>query len=246
MLPRYIGPALDFFDAFLTGRRPGRVPRVRWHLPHVGWQESPSWPPPGAPSCGCTSPSRRAAATRGGSLVPPGTREAPGCTTPATWCPRRSSNPFAALYEYPDERAVESRPDVLTFTTGRLGRAGDARRPRRRPPRAWRATAPSMYLHVKLVDVHPDGRAHALLFGQRVVDQPRAGAPAEVYLGHTGYRVCRDTGCACTSPRATSRSSSPTRARPRTRGTRPRRARTISAGAGGETPSYVSLTVLDD
>ena len=49
MLPRYIGPALDFFDAFLTGRTdPPPMPRVRWHLPHVGWQESPSWPPPGA------------------------------------------------------------------------------------------------------------------------------------------------------------------------------------------------------
>ena len=30
-----------------------------------------------------------------------------------------------------------------------------------------------MFLHVKLVDVHADGRAHALLFGQRVVDAAR-------------------------------------------------------------------------
>ena len=26
-------------------------------------------------------------------------------------------NPFALLYEYPDERDVEARPDVMTFTT---------------------------------------------------------------------------------------------------------------------------------
>ena len=49
--------------------------------------------------------------------------------------------------------------------------------------------APSMFLHVKLVDVHEDGRAHTLLFGQRVVDNPGPGAHAEVYLGHTGDRV---------------------------------------------------------
>ena len=46
-----------------------------------------------------------------------------------------------------------------------------------------------MYLHVKLVDVSPDGRAHSLLYGQDVVDRPGAGTAAEVYLGHTGYRV---------------------------------------------------------
>ncbi len=34
-----------------------------------------------------------------------------------------------------------------------------------------------------------DGRAHALLFGQQVVESGGHAAPAEVYLGHTGYRV---------------------------------------------------------
>ena len=39
-------PALDFFDAFLSSSGdPAGIPRVRWHLPGVGWQESPSWPP---------------------------------------------------------------------------------------------------------------------------------------------------------------------------------------------------------
>ena len=36
--------------------------------------------------------------------------------------------------------------------------------------------------------MHPGGRAHALLFGQ-IVHEPAAGRLAEVYLGHTGYRV---------------------------------------------------------
>ena len=47
---------------------------------------------------------------------------------------------------------------------------------------------PSMYLHVKLVDVAPDGGSHILLYGQDVVDAPGPARAAEVYLGHTGHR----------------------------------------------------------
>ena len=49
--------------------------------------------------------------------------------------------------------------------------------------------APSMFLHVKLVDVRPDGRAHTLLYGQQVVERPGGGTTVEVYLGHTGHLV---------------------------------------------------------
>ena len=183
MLARYISPALDFFDAFLAGRADrAEVPRVRWHLPGAGWQQSPSWPPPGA--------SELRLYLAGDSLA-----DGPGDRAETTWAhdpenlvPSTLVNPFEALHEYPDERAVESRPDVLTFTT-----------PAREEPvtLAGRVVAhlrvssdaPSMYLHVKLVDVHADGRAHALLSGQQVVNDPGTGALVEVYLGHTAYRV---------------------------------------------------------
>ena len=181
MLSRYIAPALDFFDAFLTGTAdPAGVPRVRWHLPHVGWQESPSWPPPGAAELRLylADPARATVDAEGGSLV-----AAPGEGEHVAWLhdpedlvPSTLVDPFSALLEYPDERAVESRPDVLTFTTvgwdepvtlaGRVVAHLDVS-----------SDAPSLFLHVKLVDVHPDGRAHTLLFGQRVVDQPEPGAP---------------------------------------------------------------------
>ncbi|MHB1572202.1 MAG: CocE/NonD family hydrolase, partial [Solirubrobacteraceae bacterium] len=49
MLPRYVGPALDFFDVFLAGTRPASsLARVRWYLGRDGWRESPAWPPPGS------------------------------------------------------------------------------------------------------------------------------------------------------------------------------------------------------
>ena len=193
MLPGYIGPALDFFDAFLTGRRdPAGVPRVRWHLAGVGWQESPSWPPPGATELRLYlgDAGRAALDAAGGSLgAEPGARaEATWLHDPSDLVPSTIVNPFAALLEYPDERDVEGRADVLTFTT-----------PERDVPvtLAGRVVAhlevgsdaPSLFLHVKLVDVHPAGRAHALLSGQRVVHEPGTTSRAEVYLGHTGYRV---------------------------------------------------------
>jgi predicted acyl esterase len=193
MLPRYLEPALGFFDAFLMGKGdPASVPRVRWHLGHGGWQESPSWPPPGACELRLylADPGRAAADAEGGSLV-----AGHGDPDEATWVhdpgdlvPSTLVDAFSALYEYPDERAVEARPDVLTFTA---------------PPQAEpvtlagrvvahldvRSDGPSLFLHVKLVDVHPDGRAHALLSGQRVVDDPSPGMPVQLYLGHTGYRL---------------------------------------------------------
>ena len=195
MLPRYLGPALDFFDAFLSGRTdPAAVPRVRWHLPREGWRESESWPPPGRARAAAVPGRARAgrparlpggrwlARSRGRPARPPGR------TTRSDPVPSTLVDPFSAVFEYPDEREVEGRPDVMVFTTpawdepvtlaGRvvahLRVAGDG---------------PSMYLHVKLVDVQPDGQAHTLLYGQQVVERPGDGATAEVYLGHTGHLV---------------------------------------------------------
>src|SRR6185295_16677290 len=161
MLARYISPALDFFDAFLAGRAdPAEVPRVRWHLAGAGWRESPSWPPPGA--------SELRLYLAGDSLS-----AEPGDQAAITWVhdpenlvPSTLVNPFEALHEFPDERAIDSRPDVLAFTTPPLDEPLTL---------AGRVVAqlevasegPSMHLHVKLVDVHGDGRAHALLFGQQ-------------------------------------------------------------------------------
>jgi uncharacterized protein len=184
MLPRYIAPALDFFDAFLGGRAdPDSVPRVRWHLGNDGWHTSESWPPPGATE-------RRLYLCATGSLVaqPTADGQVGWVHDPQNLVPSTIENPFAFLYEYPDEAEVATRPDVLVFTgeplaepltlTGRVV-AG----------LAVSSDGPSMYLHVKLVDVAPDGGAHALLYGQKVVDDPADGAWAEVNLGHTGHRL---------------------------------------------------------
>ena len=184
MLPRYLQPALDFFDAFLAGRSdPQSVPRVRWHLGNDGWRTSPSWPPPGAVE------RRLHLSPQGSLLAEPGeTGRVDWVHDPDNLVPSTIENPFAFLYEYPDENQVASRPDVVVFAGRPLREelilAG------RVDADLWVASdGPSMFLHVKLVDVAADGSAHILLYGQTVVENPGDGARAQVYLGHTGHRL---------------------------------------------------------
>jgi predicted acyl esterase len=184
MLPRYLAPALDFFDVFLAERGdPASVPRVRWHLGNEGWRDSQCWPPPEAVE-------RRLHLAADGTLsdTPAVAGSVGWLHDPKDLVPSTITNPFALLWEYPDEGDVADRADVVCFLTeplaepltlagrvvARLRVAGDG---------------PSMFLHVKLVDVEPAGGSHILLYGQRVVDRPGSGESAEVYLGHTGHRI---------------------------------------------------------
>src|SRR5262249_39061951 len=98
-------------------------------------------------------------------------------------------DPFAFLHEYPDERAVEGRSDVLTFTGEPLDEPLDLAGPVNAHLHVS-SDASSMQLHVKLIDVFPDGRALMLLRGQTTVATPGSEpVEAAVYLSHTGYRL---------------------------------------------------------
>ena len=106
---------------------------------------------------------------------------------------------------------------------------------------------PSMNLHVKLVDVDPAGGSHIVLYGQRAVDNPRHGAAAEVYLGHTGYRVAaghrlRLQVASSDYPLYVAHPGTPESPWFATR-TAVNHQRLLT---GGPAPSYLSVTVLDD
>ena len=75
MLPRYLDPAVEFFDVFLRGSgRPTDIPRVRWQLVHdgPGLRESETWPPAGGQETTLFPGDGDAAlgTTPGGSLTP--------------------------------------------------------------------------------------------------------------------------------------------------------------------------------
>ena len=184
MLPRYLEPALGFFDAFLAGTAdPASVPRVRWHLGNDGWHESPAWPPSGAETARLYL-----SAAHGLEAEPGAPGEAAWVHDPADLVPSTIVDPFSFLFEYPDEGEVAARPDVVVFTgeplpapltlTGRVS------------AHLWVGSdGPTMCVHVKLVDVAPDGTSHILLYGQERVERPGASTAVEVYLGHTGHRI---------------------------------------------------------
>jgi uncharacterized protein len=194
MLPRYLDPALEFFDVFLRGLAgPGSIPKVRWDLVHGGGLRAGHYWPPESTS-GRTLFLSGAHAAAG---VPPGGRlehKAPAADI-ARWThdpcrpvPSAVANPFAFLAEYPDESATGARADVLAFTAAAVTAALDLAGPVSFTA-VFSSTAPSADLFARLLDVAPDGSAHLIAKGQ-VHARTRAGAmPVTVPMGHAGYRL---------------------------------------------------------
>ena len=116
MLPHYIGPALDFFDAFLagsarSGRRPARAlapPRRGLagvaELAAAGRLRAPALPRRRRPR----GRRRRWRLARDRAAARAG--EATWVHDPADLVPSTLVNPFAALFEYPDERPSRRAP----------------------------------------------------------------------------------------------------------------------------------------
>jgi putative CocE/NonD family hydrolase len=166
---------------------------VRWYLGGDGWHDALSWPPPQARESRLYLGDAAAATAgaAGGSLrSSPPTEESAAQWThdPRDLVPSTVENPFAFLRECPDEREVEARRDVLTFTGEPLSRPLDLTGPVTARLRVT-TDGPSMHVFAKLVDVFPDGRAVMLLRGQISTAEPDGAHAADVYLGHTGYRV---------------------------------------------------------
>lgn len=193
LLPRYLGPALDFFDAFLgTTDRPALSP-VRWHLGHGGWRSDDNWPPVASHprDLYLDNAARSTVDADGGvltDLLPRSVGHARWSHDPADLVPSTVQNPFALLYEHPDERDVQGRDDVATFTTAPVSTPLDLAGPVELRL-ALTCTDASTHVYAKLCDVAPDGRTHMLTRGQTFVPHADRENLVSVYLGHTGYRL---------------------------------------------------------
>ena len=190
-LPGYVGPALAFFDRHLRGMDPGAIPTVRWHLANEGWREAGAWPPDGARVLRLhpTGGERARSGVEGGGLAsrPDGAGVDVGWIhDPSSPVPDRIDDAWRPLLGLPDEREVEDRDDVLTFTGEAGGMPLDLAGPVRFTATVG-AQGPNAQLAAKLVDVFPSGRARRILQG--IARVPAGGGATTVDLGHTGYRL---------------------------------------------------------
>jgi hypothetical protein len=194
MLPVYLGPGLEFFDVFLKGQGDAAsIPRAAWFLGNDEWRTSTTWPPRGVRELRFyLGDAARAAADADGGVL---TRAADAAHETARWVhdpedlvPSTPENPFAFLLSWPDERGVQGRGDVLTFTTEPLDEPLDLTGPVTARLGVG-SSASSMHVYVKLCDVYPDGAARMLLRGERLVRDPDPSVPVEISLSHTGHRL---------------------------------------------------------
>jgi putative CocE/NonD family hydrolase len=183
LLPRYVAPALEFFDVFLRERSGAAAPpKVRWRPAHGEWKSAPAWPPPGA-------------ATQTLYLHVDGglSAQAPIAPASVTWThdpdlpvPSKVTNPFAFLLEYPDERADGDRADVLVFSAAPVAQTVELAGPIELRLVVC-STGPTMDVFARLLDVAPDGSAHFIARGQVHIDPAGADTAVRISLCHAGY-----------------------------------------------------------
>ncbi len=195
MLSIYLDPALDFFDVFLKEAQPAdTVPRVRWHLGHVGYRDSATWPPAGAEErrLYLTSlPDSAGVGATVGALAEkavPAPERVEWVYDPRNPIPSVVENSFAFLRAYPDESGIGSRPDVLVFDGDAVDEPLDLTGPVDLFVRIG-SESPTTDVFARLLDVDPGGEARLIVRGQAHLLAPSESTLVRIELGHTGYRV---------------------------------------------------------
>ncbi|MEU5046289.1 CocE/NonD family hydrolase [Streptomyces griseorubiginosus] len=183
------GEVADFFDEHLNGVQPSKPrPRARWHVGHVGWQSSPEYPPQSRPLT-----FHLCSRGMGAHAL---TRDPEQEATSLTWThdpdrPVPSSTDIEAIWyllaDYPDERDLADRRDVLTFRTEPFTEHVDFAG---QPVLTARVSfsAASTHIFSKLQDVYPDGTTRPISWGRAVLSE-QAGDALTLALDDNAYRL---------------------------------------------------------
>lgn len=189
---RYLPAPMEFLDRYLMDRE-ARIPRVRWALGTAGWRESESWPPPGATELTLYPADAVHAGTgpQGGALAT--SPDSVGGVVswvhdPADPVPSLVDDPWRPLLRLPDERPVQVRHDVVTFTGDPQGSPLDLAGPVRFTA-SFSASHDTTHLVARLLDVTPAGESRLIVEGAHLVCGAVDGTTVVVDLGDTGYRV---------------------------------------------------------
>lgn len=195
MLDRTLHPVIDFFHRHLgTGGAGAPPPPVRWESTGTGWRTAPCWPPPGAVTVRLhLADAPAAAADEEGGALTSRPSPTPGSAswehTPGNLVPTTDLNWWRPLLALPDERGIERRPDVLTFTGAPSGHPLQLAGPARLVLPVTSSAAVG-HLAVKLCSVAPDGTSRRILQAPyRMDDGAGTWHRAHIELGDTGHRL---------------------------------------------------------
>ncbi|MEU9826033.1 CocE/NonD family hydrolase [Micromonospora chersina] len=147
---------LDWLDEHLAGRpAPGRAP-VRVHVGGAGggWRDLPDWPPPAEPVRWHLHAGRMLAPAPPAGSAPDRFRYDPADPTPSLGGPLLVAQRAGAV----DNRPVEARPDVLTYTSAPLAGAVEVVGPVRAEIHV-RSELSYLDVFVRLCDVDRRGRS---------------------------------------------------------------------------------------
>jgi putative CocE/NonD family hydrolase len=185
MLPRYLDPAIEFFDAVLgRSNALAALPRVRYEVCHGDSRTGDAWPPPQTPALEFHLTAEPTPAL---TTAPHAERTLRWTHDPHDLVPSASPNPFAALHDRPDMSALAERADVLAFPGTVAAEDLDLIGP---VTLQLCVTAPAAsHVHALLLDVEPDGRAYVITKGQVQVSQSLHAAPLVIDLQDIAYRL---------------------------------------------------------
>ena len=107
---------------------------------------------------------------------------------PSDLVPSTVREPVLVAARGSDERTVQGRGDVLTFSGEPAAVPLDLAGPVG-AVLTLGSSCSSMHVHTKLSDVYPDGSAHMLVRGELLVKEADYRRPVEVKMSHTAHRL---------------------------------------------------------
>jgi len=192
MMPRHLDPALQFFDHYVRGIGEA-PPTVRWQLSNAEMRESATWPPAGCRTLELFLGDAGAASAgpEGGALL----EHSEGSDGAVHWMhdpsdpvPTTVADAWRPLLGLPDEREVERRNDVITFSADPVGEPLDIVGSVS-ASLFVKAASRSTHVMAKLVDVFPDGAARRITEGACLASDAVDGQLVSVDLSDIGYRL---------------------------------------------------------
>jgi putative CocE/NonD family hydrolase len=188
---RYVATILPFLE-LVSGRATAPPQPVRYEVAYAGWREADRWPPAELTrlSLHLVDGARALVDAHGGGLSERPARVPMSVSwthDPEHLVPSLAPDPFAMLVKPPDERLVQERDDVLTFSTP----------PLERPLELVGSSVlhlPGAVEHgrqfvVKLSDVFLDGRAFGITEGARTIRGDGRTDAVTVPLRACSYRL---------------------------------------------------------